>query len=637
MTPDAEIAPERVQRAIQSLRHRGPDGEGIQDIGNVTFGHRRLSIIDLATGAQPLSNEDQSIWVTFNGEIFNYVELRQELAACGHTFRTQSDTEVLVHAYAQWGDQFISRLNGQFAFAIWDVRRQRLLLARDRVGIRPLFYTRTKKLFAFASEVKAIAEALDKRFPIDPQGLGQVFTFWSPVGAKTVFQGIHNLPPGHFLVIENGTETIQRYWNWSFPTKANLSTRTLQDAAADLRDLLRDAIRLQLRADVPVGAYLSGGLDSSGLVALIRQDPSIRLRTFSVSFSDAEFDESKHQLAMSRHLGTEHSAVKCGAEDIAGAFPQLIWHTESPILRTAPAPLMLLSGLVRRSGYKVVLTGEGADEVFGGYDLFKEAKIRRFWARQPQSKLRPQLFARLYPYLRNSPVTHRAFAQSFFGLDFTATGNPFYAHLTRWTTTRRSWTFLSEDMRSALDGWNPEQDLMDQLPPDMWRWEELGRDQYVEVATLLYGYLLSAQGDRVAMANSVEGRVPYLDHRVIEFASQLPARLKLRGLREKVVLKEALRSLLPPQIVNRVKQPYRAPDSASFFARGEAPEYVRHQFSAARMAEAGLFNPVAASQLYEKCRSGKATGFSDNMAFVGILSAMLLEDQFVQGRRNPQQ
>jgi asparagine synthase (glutamine-hydrolysing) len=637
LNPEGQVPPERLQAAISSLGHRGPDAHGVKHLDKATLAHTRLSIIDLATGAQPLANTDQSIWVTFNGEIFNYIELRKELQACGHVFRTQSDTEVLVHAYAQWGDQFVSRLNGQFAFAIWDTPRRRLLLARDRTGIRPLFYLNTRNLFAFASEIKALGAMLGKRFRVDPRGLAQVFTFWSAVGSRTVFEDVQSLPPGHILILEDGKQVVRRYWDWHFPAAGSTRTTSMAQAAGELRDLLEDAVRLQLRADVPVGAYLSGGLDSSGLVALVRQDPRIHLRTFSVGFRDAEFDESEHQIAMSRHLGTEHSTVNCSPGDIAAVFPRLIWHTESPILRTAPAPLMLLSGLVRQSGFKVVLTGEGADEVFGGYDLFKEAKIRRFWARQSQSRWRPQLFARLYPYLRNSPVTNQAFSRAFFGQDFQSTGNPFYAHLTRWATTRRTWTFFSEDVRRALTDWSPEDDLLAILPPDIAKWEGLGRDQYIEATTLLYGYLLSSQGDRVAMANSVEGRVPYLDHRVIEFANQLPARLKIRGLREKAVLKEALRPLLPAGIVNRVKQPYRAPDSTSFFVNGEAPEYVRRQFSASRMTEAGLFSSAAANQLYEKCRRGRATGFADNMAFVGMLSAMLLEEQFVQGRRDPSQ
>lgn len=614
-----------------SLRHRGPDGQEWRDLPNASLAHTRLSVIDLSGGTQPLSSEDGSIWVTFNGEIFNYIELRKILEGLGHRFRTTSDTETLVYAYRQWGSEFVERLNGQFALAIWDIPQQRLVLARDRVGIRPLFYRVAKEGLFFASEIKALM-LKDEPLRIDSRGLAQVFTFWSTVGSRTAFEGVHSLPPGHMLICEGNRQTLRRYWDWQFPEAGGARSVSLGDAADELRDLLSDAVRIQLRADVPVGAYLSGGLDSSGIVALARRHQDVRLRTFSVAFPDAEFDESAHQNAMADFLGTEHSTVLCRPRAIADIFPRLIWHTETPILRTGPAPLMMLSKLVRDSGFKVVLTGEGADEVFGGYDLFKEARIRRFWASQPDSRWRPALFARLYPYLRNSPVTNRAFSQSFFGQNLMDTANPFYGHLTRWATTRRTWAFLSEEVREALRGWSPEEDLAALMPPDMGQWEGLSRDQYVEASTLLYGYLLSSQGDRVAMANSVEGRMPYLDHRVIEFANALPARLKLRRLTEKAVLREALRPLLPREIVERTKQPYRAPDSASFFSGGACPDYVNWQFSPERLREAGLFSVPAASRLFEKCRAGKAIGFADNMAFVGLLSTMLLEEQFVQRR-----
>lgn len=620
-----------VERSIAELRHRGPDGSAVKTLGRATLGHARLSIIDLSSGDQPMSNEDSTVWVTFNGEIFNYIELRQELTKHGHVFRTSSDTETIVHAYEQWGDDFVSHLNGQFAFAIWDLVRQRMLLVRDRVGIRPLFYRALRSGLHFASEVKALA--IDEApLEIDPRGLAQVFALWSTVGERTVFKDVMSVPPGCMLICEGGRRRLERYWSWKFPDSAGVRSVSMQDAAAEIRELLSDAVRLQLRADVPVGAYLSGGLDSSGIVALVRSDRSIHLRTFSVAFQNSEFDESVHQLELARVFGTEHSVVQCGPTDIADIFPRLIWHTETPILRTGPAPLMMLSRLVRDSGFKVVLSGEGADEVFGGYDLFKEARIRRFWASQPKSNMRPALFARLYPYLRNSPVTNRAFTRSFFGEGLLQTESPFYGHVTRWSSARRTWAFLSEDVKQALQGWSPEADLADNLPSGFSGWEGLSRDQYVEANTLLYGYLLSSQGDRVAMANSVEGRVPYLDHRVIELANALPAKLKLRGLREKAVLREALRPLVPSATADRVKQPYRAPDAASFFADGKCPDYVSRQLSVERISEAGLFSPVATTRLFEKCRTGKAIGFADNMAFVGILSAMLLDDLFVRRR-----
>jgi asparagine synthase (glutamine-hydrolysing) len=614
---------------IHSLRHRGPDGFGFYQDGPVGLAHARLSIIDLATGDQPIGNEDGSVWTVFNGEIFNYIELREELLAAGHVFRTRSDTETIVHAYEEYGDAFLEKLNGQFALALWDVERQRLLLARDRVGIRPLFYREDAGRLLFASEIKALAAASSRGLTFDPRGLGQVFTFWGPVGAHSVFDGVSCLPPGHMLSFETGGRRLERYWDWSFSTdsQADLS---FPAAAEELRALLIDAVRLQLRSDVPVGAYLSGGLDSSGVVSLIRHYTSNPVRTFSVTFEDAEFDESTHQQEMVRYLGTEHTTVRCTRRDIGERFPALIRHTETPILRTAPVPLMMLSGLVRQSGYKVVLTGEGADEVFGGYDIFKEGRIRRFWASQPASTWRPALLARLYPYLRHSPVANKAYASGFFGQGLTDLANPGYAHQSRWATTGRTWNFLAPEVRQALDSTAVLGDLTRTFPEAFKSWRGLERDQYVEAKTLLCGYLLSSQGDRVAMANSIEGRFPFLDHRVIEFAGRLPPRYKLRGLKEKAVLKEALRPLLPAAVVQRVKQPYRAPDAPCFFTEGRPLPYVEELLSPARLHEAGVFAAGPVARLVEKCRSGRAIGFGDNMSLVGIISTMLLHEQLIR-------
>jgi asparagine synthase (glutamine-hydrolysing) len=621
-----------LERMIHALHHRGPDGYGFREDGPVGLAHARLSIIDLATGQQPMANEDRSVWTVFNGEIFNYVELRKDLEQAGHTFSTHSDTETIVHAYEEYGDRFVEHLNGQFAIALWDGTRRRLILARDRLGIRPLFYTQDRGRLLFASEVKAIA-AVCGGLELDPRGIGQIFTFWSTLGRQSVFSRIESLPPGHMLTIEGGDQKLTRYWDWDFSDVRGPSDRSPEAAAEELKQLLIDAVRLQLRSDVPVGAYLSGGLDSSAIVSLVRNFSSNRLRTFSVAFEDAEFDESTHQQEMVSFLGTEHTTIRCTQRDIGEQFPLLIWHTESPVVRTAPVPLMILSGLVRQSGYKVVLTGEGSDEIFGGYDLFKEGKVRRFWARQPDSQWRPALFGRLYPYLRHSPVGNVAYAKQFFGTGLTDLANPGYAHLTRWATTKRLWNFFSPQMRHALEGCDFERELAHDLPPAFARWDGLARDQYIEGKTLLAGYLLTSQGDRVAMANSVEGRVPFLDHRVVEFANRLPARYKLSGLTEKAILRKAMAGLLPDRILKRVKQPYRAPDAPSFFAGGKALPYVEALLAPDSLRAAGYFEPAAVTRLFEKCRAGKALGFSDNMALVGVISTMLTHEQFVKNNK----
>ena len=620
-----------LERMIHTLAHRGPDGYGYHVAPGVGLAHARLSIIDLSGGAQPIHNPMQTVWTVFNGEIFNYIELRAELEALGHRFYTHSDTEVIVHLYDRYGDAFVEHLNGQFSIALWDSTRRRMVLARDRAGIRPMYYTRARGALWFASEMKALFAAVPERAQLDPLGIVQAFSYWAPLDPDTAYQDVRSLPPGYTLAIEaDGNETLTRYWDWTFPDAAETSPArfaSIEDAAAELRERLIDAVRLQLRADVPVGAYLSGGLDSSGIVALIRGFTDTPVRTFSVAFDEAEFDESEHQMAMVRHLGTEHTTLRVTPRQIGEAFPRLIRHTETPVLRTAAVPLMLLADTVRAHGYTVVLTGEGADELFGGYDLFKEAKIRRFWARQPDSAWRPKLLGKLYGYLEQSPASNPAFAAAFFGQGMQHLGRPVFAHVPRWTTSQRALSFLSPELRARVGEWDALGLAESRLPEAIGRWSPLARDQYVEAKTLLAGYLLASQGDRVAMAGSIEARFPFLDHTLIEFANRLPPSYKIRGLTEKFLLRKALADLLPADILHRTKQPYRAPDSRCFFVDGEPLDYVAELFDPAHLKASGLFDAAAVAHLYAKARAGRTTSFADNQAFVGILSTLLLQRQ----------
>ena len=425
-------------RMAGALKHRGPDEFGIYRGARAGLAHARLAIIDLATGQQPLANEDDTLWIVFNGEIFNYVELRAELERLGHRFRTGSDTEVIVHAWEAWGEDAFERMNGQWALALWDERRQCLVLSRDRLGVRPLYLCRHDGKLYFASEVKAIFAA-DRRIPreLDPAGMDQTFTFWSVVPPQSVFRGIEELRPGHLRVYANGSVRDRAYWSPSYASAdGDGFAGSIEDAAQAVRHALDRATSLRvLRADVPVGSYLSGGLDSSLVAALGARHAGGRFQTFSLRFADAEYDETAFQRLMVDRLGSEHHEVVARREDIAEVFPDVIYHTERPILRTAPAPLFLLSRLVRRHGIKVVLTGEGADEMFAGYDLFREGKVRRFWAKFPESRLRPRALERLYPYLARSPVSRQALARQFFGRHLSGHDAPGFAHGTRWQTT----------------------------------------------------------------------------------------------------------------------------------------------------------------------------------------------------------
>ncbi|OHB75295.1 MAG: asparagine synthase (glutamine-hydrolyzing), partial [Planctomycetes bacterium RBG_16_64_10] len=437
--------PRRLQRMVEQLEHRGPDATGLATDGGTGLGHTRLSIIDLRGGGQPMHSRSRLLTVVFNGEIFNYIELRELLSAKGHCFRTHSDTEVILHAYQEYGTECVRHFNGQWAFALWDHGRQRLLLSRDRLGVRPLYYARHGQCLMFASEVKALFVHPELPRELDPHGMDQLLTFWSTVPPTTVFRGVQELPPGHNLLLEDGQIRIMPYWQLDFSQGAD--PMPAQACADELLDLLADATRLRLRSDVPVGAYLSGGLDSSVTTALIQRCGGSRLRTFSVTFADRQFDESEFQNEVVAFLGTEHQSIHCSHDAIAGVFPDVIRHTEKPVLRTAPAPLFLLSRLVHECGYKVVLTGEGADEMLGGYDLFKEAKVRRFCAAQPNSTLRPLLLRKLYPYLANFQAQSLAYQQAFFHVRAQDLTNPFFSHLPRWNMTAQLKRFLSAEFR----------------------------------------------------------------------------------------------------------------------------------------------------------------------------------------------
>lgn len=618
--------PERLRRMLAAMAHRGPDGQGIWTCESAGLAHARLSIIDLEGGHQPMSIDDGRFRITFNGEIFNYLELREELERRGHIFATRSDTEVILHLYQEKGEECVHDLNGQWAFAIWDAGRRRLFLSRDRLGVRPLFYAETPEGFRFASEIKALRACADVSCELDLQALDQIFTYWVTLPPRTAFRGVRQLPPGHSLVLEEGRTRVRRYWNLEYGPTGDRRAEDERGATEELLALLQDAVRIRLRADVPVGAYLSGGLDSTLIAALTRSQIGNRLRTFSVGFDEGEFDESGYQHEASAFLGTQHSDIRCTGEEIARVFPLVVWHAEQPLIRTAPAPMLLLSQLVRQSGYKVVLTGEGADEMLGGYDIFKETKIRQFWARRPSSPWRPLLLKRLYPYLDGIQRQPPAYLQSFFRVTERDVANPYFSHLPRWEMTARLKNFLSAESERELRAHPGAPELDGQMPEGFANWEPFNRAEYLEAKYLLPGYILSSQGDRMAMAHSVEARYPFLDHRVVEFAAKLPPNLKMKALDQKHLLKRAAAGRIPESIRQRCKQPYRAPEGSSFLEH--SCDYVEDLLCGESIRSRGVFDPHGVERLVAKFRSGRACSTRDNMALVGILSTQVLLDQF---------
>lgn len=576
-----------------------------------------------------MHDERTGLTVVFNGEIYNHRELR-ELWRGAYEFRTASDTEVILAGFALEGAAAVDRFVGQFAFALFDPRDHSVWLVRDRVGICPLFYAKTALGWAFASEAKALFAGGHVAPALDLRGVHQCLQLWAPLAPRTCFKNVTSLPPGHLARLRGEEITLRRYWE--LPTaNTSLGAPELEaEALAKFADVFVDSVRLTLRADVPVAAYLSGGLDSSTLCAVAQRELGGTLQTFSVAFERPEFDESAFQKHAAEALGTEHHVITIGHDEIANSLPDVVWHAEQVMVRSAPAPLFVLSDLVRAHGTKVVLTGEGADEFLWGYDLYKEAKIRAFWAKRPSSAWRPSLLARLYPYMPRMQRSSQQLLRPFFGIGLEDPDAPHFSHMPRWTSTAKASRLLSAKARAELDGHDPVLDVVAAMPPAVARAPLLARAQYIEAITLLSGYLLSAQGDRVLLGHSVEGRFPLLDHRLVEVASALPANLKMRALREKYALHRFARDWLPSALAERTKRPYRAPVAESLVG-SHAPQWSRHLLEREAVDEAGVFDGDRVSKFVARAAARPAdVSESDSMVLMGIASTQLLHASFVR-------
>jgi asparagine synthase (glutamine-hydrolysing) len=627
---DKPVSPDILRNMLARIRHRGPDECGIYLNKNLGIGNVRLSIIDLSTGQQPLSNQDNTIWIVYNGEVFNYPELKAELLKKGTHFKTDSDTEVILKYYELYGEKCLNYFNGQFAFAIWDTKKQELFLARDRMGIRPLFYTLQNNSLVFASEIKSILECPEINAAIDYNSLKQVFTFWTTLTPATIFHDILELPPGHYFKLSKDRSEIKKYWDLRFPIDPETYITDIDVASETLSDLLEDAVRIRLRADVPVAAYLSGGLDSSATTYFIKKVAQDNLRTFSIGFADKDFDETNYQNEVSAYLNTQHAAFTCTNKDISESFPEVIWHTEIPILRTAPVPMYLLSKNVRKNDIKVVITGEGADEMLGGYDIFKEMIIRHFWSKYPDSKIRPLLLKKLYPYIPALQNQSGNMLKFFFGYKLNETDSPIYSHLLRWNNAAKISSFLSQELQSHFKMNDVVSDFVEGLDHQFGQYHSLSKAQWLESTIFMSGYLLSSQGDRMAMANSVEGRYPFLDYRVVEYCSKIHPDLKMHGLNEKYILKKMMAGKIPESVLKRPKQAYRAPISKSFLGEN-SPAYLKELLSENIIKQYGIFDFDRVKNLIDKL-SVSSSAETENMALAAIISTQLLCRMFIDNK-----
>jgi asparagine synthase (glutamine-hydrolysing) len=553
--PDAD--PERMSRA---LLHRGPDDHGVFASGPLKFGFRRLSIIDVAGGRQPMSNAERTVWIIFNGEIYNHVELRPFLKQRGYRYSTNSDTETILHLYEEYGENCVDHLRGMFAFAIWDQPRRKLFCARDRLGIKPFYYTVANSRFAFASEIKALLELQDVNPQLNRRALPEFLSFGYLSMEETLFSGIQKLLPGHRLVIDLGrgdrSPQITQYWNLDISTwEPELQESEYVDG---FDDLFTETVRMHLRSDVPVGVFLSGGLDSSSIAAVmatLRKDP---IQTFSVGYAEDEYSETSYARQMAQHIGAQHHEAIVGPDDFFHSLPQVIWHEDEPLVWPSSVALFHVAQLARES-VKVVLTGEGADEILAGYLKYRVTLwnlrggplYRRYVPGWLQQLVQRCLVSGIVPdwlqrKLRHSFLFHSdTFEEMYF--------DNFYSAFSQTQQTEMFTDQLAEELGEVTPYTNSMKFFSGNRDKTDW----LNRLLYLDIKTYLVELLMKQ--DQMSMAASLESRVPFLDHKLVEFAARVPARLKTRLFSSKYLLRRAMASRLPSPILRRSKKGFPTP------------------------------------------------------------------------------
>jgi asparagine synthase (glutamine-hydrolysing) len=592
--PDQEL----LVRMTDKLVHRGPDSAGYFVDHSVALGFRRLSIIDLDSGDQPIYNEDGSVVLMCNGEVFNYLELKKVLIQKGHSFRTNSDVEVLLHLYEEHGIDFLDKINGQFAFVIYDRKHRRLFMARDHFGVNPLYYSILNGLFIFASEIKAILEHPQVPREVDLTGLDQTLSFPGLVSPRTMFKGIQSLKSGHYIVVENSDVSVREYWDLDYPPLGAASHSNSENEYIDeLKALLTRSVKYRLQSDVPVGFYLSGGLDSSLIGALINQiAPNTRRHSFSIGFTDADISETKHQRLMARFTRSIHNEIVFDWSEIVERLSQMIYHCECPVRESYNTCSMALSAAAKSAGVKVVLTGEGADELFAGYvgyrfDSFRERESKSYDLETAlEDELREKLWGDRNVFYEKDHLAVREVKQTL----YSARVNELYPEFDCFNHGLIN--------KERLRGRHP-----------------LHQRSYLDFRLRLSDHLISDHGDRMTLANSVEGRYPFLDIDVVEFSTRIPPGLKLHNYTEKYILKRVAEDLLPREILNREKFGFHAPGSSYLLQHGI--EWINDMVSHDRIKRQGYFNPDVIDRLRAEYTQ---SGFKLNLPFEDDLLIIVL-------------
>jgi asparagine synthase (glutamine-hydrolysing) len=597
-------APRRARRMRDVIAHRGPDEAGLHCDDRAALGHRRLSIVDLSTGQQPLSNEDGSIWIVYNGEIYNHADVRRDLEAHGHQYRTKSDTETIVHAYEQWGDDCVDRFRGMFAFALWDAPRRRLLLVRDRLGIKPLYWARAGDTLLFGSEIKALlAAGLIEPEP-NTAALPEVLSTRYVSGSETMFRGVHKLLPGHLLVFEGGQTRIRQYWDVPMRTGTGRQpSGGSGDVIAEFRDLLEESVRLRLMSDVPLGMFLSGGIDSSAIAALMARMIDRPLQTFSVAFKERAYNELEYAREVTRAIGADGHEIVIDDQDFFGALPKLVWHEDEPIAHTSSVPLYFVSALARPR-VTVVLTGEGSDELLAGYGKYPRVswnwRAGTIYERMMPEPLRASIAGGVLPKL--PPKLGRYARRSFLAMDRTPEAMCFDNFASIRLADQRE--LLAPGLRLAVTRAQAYGASMSYFQKPAGGSTFLDRLLYADIKTYLVELLMKQ--DQMSMAASIESRVPFLDHKLVEFAALLPDRWKLSGWTTKRVLRESMKGLLPESILNRPKMGFPVPFAS--WTRGRWNAVARDVLLDRRARERGLVDATAVDRLLTAHAEGRTDG-----------------------------
>jgi asparagine synthase (glutamine-hydrolysing) len=590
---------ERIAHAMAAaIRHRGPDDEGFYFKNNVALGMRRLSIIDLATGRQPISNEDGSVWVVFNGEIYNFRELRQRLLARGHQFSTSSDTEVIVHLYEDHGDELVDHLNGMFAFALWDERRQRLLIARDRMGEKPLYFAQTANSFIFASELKSLIIHPEVERRVNLLALRKYLQYEFVPSPHTMIKGARKLRPAQRLIFENGEWRTESYWRLSYEGERLKISE--EEAAEELHNRLREAVRMRLVSDVPLGVLLSGGIDSSTVAALACEAAGERVKTFSIAFDERSFDESSYARLVAEHLGTEHYEQRFTEREMLEIVPEIPRLLDEPLGDGSLIPTFLLSRFTRER-VTVALGGDGGDELLAGYPTYAAHRMADYYRALPRF-LRRGL---IEPAVARLPVSTDNLSFDFRAKRFVqGAALPAGTRHTVWMgsyTAEQQRLLLAPEVLVAY----PDEQVFDEVRiydhPN-------GHDVIEQMMKLDATHYLSEcvlfKVDRASMAASLETRAPFLDHTLVEFLTKLPIEMKMRGLTGKYLLKRAMRDRLPQPVINRPKKGFGMP--VAKWVKGELRSFVRDMFASERLKRRGLFNADYVERLLSEHERGVA-------------------------------